>query len=209
MSEAFPLLYCVRHGRTILNDQGCYRGPLDPPLDKQGLRDAHKLAEYFSEIDTYPVIYHSGKKRSELTSQIIANRKDGIELRTIKELEPLNVGHLAGEEKTKETEAEVRYHVEHPSVPIKDGESLNDFRSRVRPILLEGIDAGLESGLPVIFVVHSSIVHEVGEMLSGNHEATLVKPGGVACVYIRDGRLFCEPVFRPESSTKDRAGNIS
>jgi hypothetical protein len=38
-------------------------------------------------------------------------------------------------------------------------------------------------------------------MFGGHHEYTLVHPGGVACIFIKDGKLDAAPIFRerPES----------
>lgn len=44
-------LYLVRHGRTVLNAQGRFRGREDPPLDEQGAEDAHAAAGRLAGLD--------------------------------------------------------------------------------------------------------------------------------------------------------------
>ncbi len=210
MSQSHILVFLVRHGTTDLNQQGdYYRGP-DVPLDKAGVQDANKLACYFSEVDTHPAIFHSSKIRTTQTARIISERKDGSNLQSVDGLANWDKGHLSGAKKTLETKAEVQYHVENPDIPIKGGESLNEFRGRIRPLIMDGVDIALESGLPVLIVGHSSIIHEVGEMLHDDAKACTVKPGGVAAIYIRDGKLAAEPVFKPEhKEARNRAEIVS
>jgi broad specificity phosphatase PhoE len=197
--QKYPLLFCARHGTTTLNSSGCYRGGIDVPLDKAGRRDANHLAFFFSEIEIYPVIYLSDRKRTRETAHIIGQRKDGIDYLELEPLRALNLGHLSGQKRTPETEEEIEEHVNNPDLDFEGGESLNDFRGRVRPLINEALICAQDTGLPVMFVVHSSIIHELGEMFEGDHNATLVLPGGVACVYIENGRLNAEPVLYPDT----------
>ncbi len=192
------LLYVARHGTTILNQHNCYRGPLDPELDGQGWRDAHALSFYFEPIDISGIFY-SPKKRSRHTAMLVKDKRS--ELPVYAEhpnLQALNVGNLGGLEKTPETEAIVQCHIDDPDLPFPGGESLNAFRNRVRPLLGHGVKMAMEYGTPVLIVAHSSIVHEIGELFNGDHSSTLVEPGGVAAVYISNGQLKAEPIFKPD-----------
>jgi broad specificity phosphatase PhoE len=190
------LVYMVRHGTTELNEQNCFRGPLDPDLDGAGWRDAHALAYYFEPIDMSAIVY-SPKKRARHTAELIKRERE-IPFFSNLGLQALDVGHLAGQKRTPETEAEIQYHCDNPDIPIKGGESLNCFRDRVRPLIQNGVQLAMEYGKPVVIVAHSSLVHETGEMFNGDHSSTLVKPGGVAAVYIVDGELKAEPIFKPD-----------
>jgi broad specificity phosphatase PhoE len=208
--QQHPLLYCARHGTTTLNSSNCYRGAIDVPLDSAGRKDAHRLAFFFAGIEIYPVIYLSDRKRTRETASIIGQRQTDIEYRELPQLRALNLGHLSGQKRTAETEQEIQEHVKNPDMLFEDGESLNDFRSRVRPLIGEAIELAQSSGFPVLFVVHSSIVHELGEVFEGDHNATLVRPGGVACAYIHDGRVQAEPVLKPDlARVKSRQEVIS
>jgi broad specificity phosphatase PhoE len=195
-AEKHVLCYVARHGTTDLNQKNAFRGPIDAPLDKAGWRDAHQLAYYFEPIEL-SVIVHSDRKRTRSTAGLIAKSKDNIEVIENPGLRAWNVGDLGGQPKNKENEALVDWHVKHPDVPLPGGESLAAFKSRVRPLLAAAIDAAVKCGVPVLLVAHSSVIHEIGSMLSNDHEHTLVEPGGVAAIYIQNGKLDAEPVFKP------------
>jgi len=192
------LLYIARHGTTELNQEGCYRGPLNPDLDGRGWHDANQLAFWFEPIELSGIFY-SDKTRSRHTAEKV---KKGRHPDTVfvshHNLRALNVGDLGGQEKTPETEAIVRHHVNNPDLPFKGGESLNEFRARVRPLLINGLELALKSTKPVLIVAHSSIVHEAGQLFNGDHKSSLVLPGGVAAVYASDGKLKSEPIFKPD-----------
>jgi phosphoserine phosphatase len=201
------LLYVARHGTTLLNQQNCFRGPLDPDLDGQGWIDAHRLAFYFEPTEL-AAIFFSPKKRSRHTAMLIKGKRD-IHYSGNDGLQALNVGHLGGQKKTSETEAEIKYHIEHPDEPIEGGESLNCFRCRVRPLILNGVELAVQAGKPVLIVAHSSIVHETGEMFNGDHSSTLVEPGGVAAVYIAGGQLKAEPIFKPDAERLNKGSRAA
>lgn len=191
------LVYVARHGTTMLNQNGCFRGPLDPDLDKQGWADANALKYYFEPLELGSVFY-SPKKRSRHTAMLIHRGRIDTPYFPHENLQALNVGHLGGVKKTPDTEAEVQYHTEHPDEPFKGGESFNEFRGRVRPLLVDAVKMALRYGKPTLIVAHSSIVHETGELFNGDHSSTLVQPGGCCAVYCEDGELKAEPIFKPD-----------
>jgi broad specificity phosphatase PhoE len=191
------LTYIVRHGTTILNQNGCFRGPLDPDLDKKGWADANTLKYYFDPTELGAVFY-SPKKRSRHTAMLIHRGRIDTPYVGHDNLQALDVGHLGGQKKTPETEEEVRYHLEHPDEPFKDGESFNNFRGRVRPLLVDAVKLALRFGKPTLIVAHSSIVHETGELFNGDHSSTLVEPGGCAAIFCEDGELKAEPIFKAD-----------
>jgi broad specificity phosphatase PhoE len=191
------LVFLVRHGTTILNEKNAFRGPIDVPLDKNGFRDAYILANLFEPIEIGYIVT-SDKLRSVQTAKIIGDKKGIIPIQT-EALRALDVGDLGGKERSPENIAIINYHtLDHPEESFPGGESLNDFRERVRPVLCEAIDEAMATGLPILLVVHSSIVHEAGVMAHGSHTATLVEPGGVAALSFEDGKLRAEPIFKPD-----------
>jgi len=200
LDDSRIVAYFVRHGTTILNQQDAFRGPIDAPLDAEGIRDAHKVATLLEPIEV-SYIFHSDKKRTKKTAEIISSHKPDVEVFANQNLSAWNVGDLGGKPKSEENIQVVEYHVEHPDVPIPGGESLNSFRERVRPLLQDAIEMGLHARIPPLLVVHSSVIHELGTMIGGNHEYTLVEPGGVAVAYVDKGKLDAEPIFRPRPET--------
>lgn len=194
------ILYVARHGQTTLNAKNCFRGLANPDLDATGRRDAQALADFFEPIEL-GAIFYSSKNRSTETAEAVASRKPGIVCYPCDSLWPLNVGFLSGQKKSKENVDKLECYIQHPDLPIPDGESLNHFKARVRPCLKEGMDIANQYGKPVLFVVHSSIVHEVGEMINNSHYSTLVEPGGACAVYFDGKKLFAEAVLKPDTTS--------
>jgi len=208
MSEKLIVLYCARHGRTALNADNCFRGKNNVPLDAQGYRDAHKLANYFEGIEIGGIVC-SDKMRAHDTARIIGQRK-GMAVHPTPSLQALNVGDFSGQPNTAENVAEIQRYTDNPQRCIPGGESLDEFKSRVRPALAEALEISDRTGIPWLVVGHSSIVHEVGAMFNEDHHSSLVNPGGVAAVYLENGQLKAEPIFKPEPDKSGvRASHVS
>jgi len=174
------LAYFVRHGTTTLNATKCFRGPFDPPLDEKGFQDAAKLKEWFKDKELGEA-YTSPKLRAQQTAGVLLEPHE-IEPIVDPNLVAWNVGHLGGKPKAAHND-EIDYYQNHPDEPIPGGESLNAFKTRLRPTIRHIIKRGMETGLPSIAVAHSSIIHEIGAMFHGHHGAVLVHPGGVVGVF--------------------------
>ena len=194
-NEAIPVCYVVRHGQTVLNKDKCFRGNANPPLDETGIKQAHQLAKLFSSVEISH-IFCSDKQRSAKTAQIIGAAK-GNKIHPTEGLRALNVGDFSGQKRTKESEAKLQVYLEDPDTQIPGGESLNDFKSRIAPCLQQAVDMFFECGAPPMLVAHSSVVHECGNILYGDHKKILVEPGGAIAIYLKDGKYGAEPIFRP------------
>lgn len=189
------VVYVVRHGQTVLNAQNCFRGSADPPLDSVGIEQAHRLAQLFADV---PIshIFCSDKVRATKTAEIISASKGGPVHKT-SSLHALNVGKFSGTKRDSKSEAELQSYLDDPDTQIPGGESLNDFRARIRPCLQEAIDLYGECGVPPMLVAHSSVVHEIGNIANGDHKSILVEPGGAIAVYVNNGKIDAEPIFKP------------
>jgi broad specificity phosphatase PhoE len=189
------LLYVARHGRTSANAKGLFRGNLNPDLDAKGRADAEALADYFKDI-CLAGIFYSDKKRSTETAEAIARCHPNIPCYATESLWPWNVGMFSGQPKSPENLRKLEHYIQNPGLPIPNGESLNDFKARIRPCLMEGMELANKNGAPVLFVVHSSVIHEAGSMIDGDHNAALVEPGGIAHIYTDGVCLKTEPLFK-------------
>ena len=194
--DSKTVAYFVRHGTTALNDSNSFRGPLDPPLDEAGATDALRLKEFFKDTE-FGDIYASDKLRTQTTAATILQPHERDFVST-KALNAWNVGYLAGQKKD-EHQAEIEHFQKYPDHRIPKGESLNEFKDRVGPAIDEAIKRGEESGKPTLVVTHSSVIHEVGAKLHGNHTAALVRPGGVVAVKRENGELKAVPIVRPDT----------
>ena len=179
MSDPIVILFAVRHGATTANNKGLFRGNINPPLAPDGIRDAHKIAAYFKD-QPLSFIVSSDRVRATHTAQII---KDGhnVPLEETSVLRALNIGKYSGQPRDKKNTAEVQ--TLSCATLIKKfpcGESLDDFRARIQPAFWEAFSIADDSGIPGMIVAHSSIIHEIGNIVMGDHEALLVEPGGVA-----------------------------
>ena len=202
-----PVVFIVRHGQTVLNAEKKFRGNANPPLDDTGIKQAHRLASIFKDIDISH-IFCSDKQRSTKTAEIIAAAK-GAPVHKTEGLRALDVGTFSGQKRDATSEAELQKYLDQPDSQIPGGESLNDFKARIAPCLQEAIDLYCECGAPPILVAHSSVVHEVGSIAHGDHKSVLVEPGGVIAVYVTNGKLGAEPIFKPVKTVGTHAGTIT
>lgn len=175
-----PIAYFVRHGTTGGNAADTFRGTIDYPLNESGQQDAKKLGQWFANKDI-SAVYASPKTRAQDTAHPIATPK-GLKIQTVPALGPIDVGYLAGEPK-KDHAHVMDYFEKFPNEKIPGGESLTDFRERTQPPIKKILVEAAHSDKPVVAVVHSSIIHELNHIISGDHNQTLVKPGGVVGVY--------------------------
>lgn len=199
-------LFVARHGRTDLNEENLFRGNLDPPLDKNGFRDANELAYYFQPIEL-SFIVASSKQRAFTTAEVIylAKKIDPDEETNYclkptgnDGLHPWDIGDFGGKPKSPENKADLQKYTDNPDIVVPGGTSLNEFKGRVRPLFEEAIEIGMRTGVPGLLVVHSSLIHELGEAI-GNKDAH-VKPGGAVAVYSTDSGLKVQIIFKPDKS---------
>lgn len=196
MNDKKVLVYLARHGTTVLNKDECFRGPADPPLDGQGFSDAHNLAKYFHGIP-FQHVFSSDKKRALSTAQIICEHQN-VKPEATPVLHAWNLGFLAGQKKD-EHDDDIAFFQKNPEVQVPEGESLRAFQNRVRPALKEAVKLALATDSPVLIVTHSSVIHEAGAAINGDHDSSVVKPGGVAQIFVENGKLGAEPIYRPGS----------
>jgi broad specificity phosphatase PhoE len=201
------LCYVVRHGSTILNHENKFRGTANPPLDATGIQQAHTVAKLLDAIEISH-IFSSDKQRATKTAEIIA-AGDKLPVHHTESLRALNVGDYSGKLRTPETEAEVGAFADKPDVPFPGGESINQFRARIQPCLQEACEIALQCGVPTVIVGHSSIVHEAGNWLAGDHKCVLVEPGGMAAIYLKDGKLAVDAIYKPLLKQVNKATTLS
>lgn len=204
-----PVLYLARHGATTLNLDNCFRGNANPPLAPEGIRDASVLASFFAD-QPFSFIVTSDRTRAAQTANII-DKGRGIKIHLTPKLRAFNIGDFSGKPRSDENVEALQYYIDNPDIVIPGGESLNQFRSRIRPAIMEAIELSDEAGTPGLLVAHSSIVHETSNLIRGDHMACLVKPGGAVCIYVQKGKLGMEAIWKPVdiTPTEKRADTVS
>lgn len=165
---------------TSGNAAGTFRGSVDYPLNRQGVQDAKNLGKWFGDKEI-SAVYSSPKERAKHTAEAIATPKS-LKVQTVDAFKPLNVGYLSGEPKDQHKHA-MDYFEKFTNEKIPMGESIDEFRARTQDPIKKILVEGAHSAHPVVAAVHSSIIHELNHIVTGDHNQTLVKPGGVVGVF--------------------------
>ncbi|MCK5833925.1 histidine phosphatase family protein [bacterium] len=71
MKESITTVYLVRHGETVSNVEGRFRGRVEIPLNSDGIHQAHELADSLCNIP-FSAIYSSPLPRAMQTAEPIA-----------------------------------------------------------------------------------------------------------------------------------------
>ena len=196
------VLYIGRHGRTSLNASNSFRGNANPPLDAVGIKEAHELADFFSSKQISHILC-SDKQRAVKTAEIIAQSKGDCPVHKSETLRALDVGTFSGTPRNAKSEAALQKYLDNPDTKIPGGESLNEFKARIGPCFAAAIKICEECGVPPLIVGHSSVVHEAGSLTRGDHKSVLVQPGGAIALFIKDGKIQAEPIFKPLKVSPD------
>lgn len=195
MSDPVVVLYLARHGQTVLNASGKFRGNANPSLDEKGFTQAATLASLFRNIPL-SFIVSSDKLRAQQTANAIGAEKK-VKVHSTPSLRAFNIGEFSGKDRSPENVEKLEEFINNPDIVIPGGESLNQFKSRIDPAIIEAMDISDENGTPGLLVAHSSIVHECSNMVYGDHKKCLVEPGGAAALFVKNGKLGMEAIYRP------------
>ena len=149
-------LTLVRHGETLWNQTNKIQGITDIALSQRGAEQASKLALAL-QYENFDRIISSPLKRAYETARAIAiHHKPSIHVEN--DLHELNAGELEG---LTFTDLQMRYAeflnkwmIDHSSVSMPQGESLQEVQDRVWPII-ERIAATSENAL---VVSHSFVI---------------------------------------------------
>jgi broad specificity phosphatase PhoE len=137
MSEAYMVIYLIRHGQTAWNQDGIFRGQKDIPLNTEGFRQA-ELAGTYLQNRNIRTIYTSPLKRSLQTASTIAQHT-GSSVIVVDTLTDIDFGEWEG--KTSEEVASqysksyCTYRRSPESAAFPRGETLNDCFERIMKTL--------------------------------------------------------------------------
>jgi broad specificity phosphatase PhoE len=201
MARKSPIAYFVRHGETSANKAGTFRGQADLSLNAEGKLDSKNLGEYFKDIPLNAV-YSSPKIRARDTAEEIA-KQHNLKVQIVPQFSALDVGYLSGEKKSDHTHV-MEYFEKYPQERVPMGESIHEFRARTQPEIKRILMEGKVADNPVVAAVHSSIIHELNHILTGDHKQTLVKPGGIVGVWHDEEKGFSlKALLYPTTGTGD------
>jgi|SRR5271157_2498207 len=199
-SNSQVVAFFARHGETELNKSNSFRGPLDVPLDANGIQQGKDLNKFFQPL-ALGAAYSSDMQRTIHTADLALAGK-GIEVSPTPDLRAFNVGTFGGQPK-EPNQFHMQYYQDNPNETIPGGESLHAFRKRVQPRIKTAILSGIQTGVPSVTFAHSSIIHEVSHIIYGDHQKVKVKPGGVLGVSWDGKNLSAKALFRKQEGKQN------
>jgi probable phosphoglycerate mutase len=190
------VLYLIRHGRTKLNSADYFRGDSDVPLTKEGRKDVEEAAKFLEGIT--PVFIISSDRIRAIQSTEILTKYFDTPIHTSDQLRAWDVGEFSGKPRSDENLKSLQKYIDDPYLVIPGGESLDCFTARTMPAIQECFCLAQHHGIGFV-VVHSSVVHQLGQELFSDHKSLVVEPGGVVVIGMEDGRPSAKPIFKPIS----------
>ncbi len=149
-------LILVRHGETIWNQQKKIQGITDIALSETGIEQAEKLARSL-QTEPFDAIITSPLQRAYNTAQAIGKYHD-ISIGVEEDLHELNAGELEGLSFPDLVERYPvflsQWQVDHASVVMPNGESLEEVQNRVWPV----IQRISETAQNALVVSHSFVI---------------------------------------------------
>lgn len=182
--------FLVRHGE--LTDMSRWDGWGELDLSELGRQQAEAAARWLS---FYPIgqAISSDVPRTLSTAQYLMDT--GVVacpfLRCEPNLRPWFVAGFTGKEKTPERMAEFKNYIDHPDLVIPDGESRNQFETRIQ-IIFQYL-ACPYNALPTVFFIHNSVIKGVMGIPNVKEACS---PGGIVKVTMDEkGEMYFDVVL--------------
>ncbi|MBW8636827.1 histidine phosphatase family protein [Hoeflea sp. WL0058] len=198
--ESVPLLYVVRHGRTLWNDQGRFQGLADIDLNDEGraeavaagLRLRSLLNDRDQTIDQFDIL-SSRLIRAQNTAEILCqvNGSEVSRIRFDQRLGELSFGEWEGmttlEVKSRFPALRKQRKTDRWNFRPPGGESYADATPRIKNMFLD-------FRRPSILVCHTGvmriILHLLGKMPESDASIHVIGHGDI--LIWSDGRLICD-----------------
>lgn len=180
-------LYIARHGHTSLNGESGtsterIRGWSDVPLDSRGREQAKKIGKAINKHAEITHIISSDLLRTRQTARLIAQQIiccQPVDIDTDYDLRPWNLGDITGKELTSSVVSRMKFHEEHPEIPVTDGESFGEFYSRWKDKLHEYLQMAEDNPEKIILlVVHSRNILSLPHAIKHKDPAGIPVKGG-------------------------------
>ena len=151
-------LYLIRHGETDYNNTMRFQGQIDIPLNRKGIEQAEKVADFFKDIPLQ-AIYTSTLQRARTTAEFIGKAK-GIKPQETDALREMSFGiweNMNSKDIQKNYAKEWKDFFASPaSTTIPQGESMSEVQKRAYPVVQQILDEHPEGD--VAFVAHGGII---------------------------------------------------
>jgi broad specificity phosphatase PhoE len=157
-------LLLTRHGETDWNSAGRWQGHSDTPLNEEGRRQAHALAETLEGVD---VVYSSDLVRARETAEIVADRL-ALPIRLDARLREREFGAWEG---LTSDEIELRFPKTHrlwragTGFGAEDAEPFEAFEARIRAFLGDVLRAHADE--TVLVVAHGGSIRVIHALACG------------------------------------------
>ncbi|MFP4460079.1 MAG: histidine phosphatase family protein [Candidatus Zixiibacteriota bacterium] len=140
MSEILTF-YLVRHGETLMNREGIFRGRIDAPLNEAGMKQGVELGKALSHIK-FDAIYSSPLARSLATaSAIMTANPDNPPVEINESFNNINLGEWQGEPKdviaAKYPKLWQKWVYDPENIEIPGAETFKDIKNRLKAALDE------------------------------------------------------------------------
>jgi len=169
----------VRHGRTQLNELGCFIGNTDCDISKEGLRQAEKVKDFISKF-SFDGVYVSPLKRTIQTADVLSK-----EYILDDRLREMNFGVFEGlryeEIEQKYPEYLKLWNADYENYRIPEGESLKDLFDRVEDFINDVKDKHER----VLVVTHGGVIRCALSLIFSSREFFYkfkINPGSVSIV---------------------------
>ena len=168
------MIYFVRHGETIANEQNFFAGLLDVPLTDLGKRQAEKAGHLLSETGiAFDEVHVSTLSRAKTTASIMMDIAGitGVEVREFKELVERDFGCFARQNKNLLRRV-CGYHsfsekLHSPSDKPESGEAMNLMFARLSNYYNRILKPLADSGRNILVVAHKYVIELIAMIVAG------------------------------------------
>jgi broad specificity phosphatase PhoE len=200
MAEKKLIALIQRHGSTTLNEDNCFRGRSDPPLDSNGFAQAEDAADNLKNegIELKRVV-SSPMLRACQTADVIADSY-GLVVEQDRAIISWDLGFLSGKDRDMYGPV-LDLFIDNPKMVVPEGESLDSLEQR----LYEYFDKEFKKDKLTLYCTHNSDIVTLETLIAGDKvgrpesSETTVQPGGTLGVYVdADGKYSTEVLFGKE-----------
>jgi len=153
------MLYIMRHGKTDWNERHKIQGRTDIPLNEEGRQMARDAAAEYRDVH-FDVCYCSPLIRARETAEILLSGRD-VPIITDDRLVEMGFGVYEGIENSfsiPDCPINVLFfHPDQYTVPVENGESLDELFARTGAFLEELVEPDLAAGKDVLIVGHGAM----------------------------------------------------
>jgi probable phosphoglycerate mutase len=200
MADKKLIAVIQRHGSTTLNEDNCFRGRSDPPLDEKGVAQAEDMADSLkNEGIEIKRIVSSPMLRACQTADIIADLF-GLKVEQDRAIISWDLGFLSGKDKDEYSPV-LDLFVNNPKLAIPAGESLDSLEQR----LYDYFEKEFRKDKLTLYCTHNSNIVTLETLIAGEKvgrpeaSETSVQPGGALGIYVdSDGKYSTEVLFGKE-----------